>query len=241
MKTIKILAVIGIMLFAFQNLSFAQGEKSKWQWANRSSTIKPTLTEINYLQGVTDTIQEQLNKRYTAAQADTLFPKIADGQAAYIKECLYANGTKISNTGSTTENTVLTFTIPGGKMGPNGYLDIDVFFSHTSNTNYKSFNVYINGTKVAFGSSNGLAGAGSRHRFRVSNRNSVSSQVFANPGYIAGGQYSGNLSASATPSTGSFNSDNTMTVTVSLQCTTSAADVANIEGISVESVYQPAL
>lgn len=183
----------------------------------------------------------QLGAPLTIKQADARYPKIADGQSAYIKECLYANGTRISNTGSTTENTVLTFTIPGGKMGPNGYLDIDVLFSHTSNTNYKSFNVYINGTKVGFGSSNALAGAGSRHRFRVSNRNSVSSQVFSNPGYIAGGQYSGNLSASATPSTASINTDSTMTVTVSLQCTTSAADVANIDGISVESVYQPSI
>lgn len=67
MKTLKILGVIGIILFAFQNLS----AQSKWKWENRSSTVKPTLTEINYVQGVTDTIQKQLNSKVSTADLVT--------------------------------------------------------------------------------------------------------------------------------------------------------------------------
>ena len=96
MKTFKILAVIGIMLFAFQNLS----AQSKWRWENKSTTIKPTLNEINFIQGVNDTIQKQIDLKYSKTQADTTFVKVADGWQ--LRDSIYFESevdSKISTTG----------------------------------------------------------------------------------------------------------------------------------------------
>lgn len=73
MKTLKFLAfaIIGVLLLSLTPTA------SKWLWENKSSTITPTLAEINRVAGVTGNIQEQLDDTisftdiaYTKAQVD---------------------------------------------------------------------------------------------------------------------------------------------------------------------------
>lgn len=183
--------------------------------------------ELKTLDGATSNIQTQLN--------GTL--KAADGVYGATKT-VYVHNTNVPNSSGSTENTVLTFTIPGGQMGPNGYLKIYAHVSHTSNTNYKTVKVYINGTLIGTGSSNAQNGSGQRRLWTFINRNSVSSNCYADPTSGTGtGEFSSNLGSAAVFKTSSINTNVDMPGSVTLQ--TNGTDAMSLEYILIESVYMP--
>lgn len=86
-----------------------------------------------------------------------------------------------SVTGTTTETTLATVTIPGGSMGPNGALRIDVSASWTANTNLKTLNIKLGGTLIGGFGRSGATETGARTQVVVENRGSQTSQVISQP------------------------------------------------------------
>ena len=81
-------------------------------------------------------------------------------------------------TGSTSETTLATITLPAGAMGANGQIEIEALFSTTNSANTKTLRFKFGGStihSIAFTTT-----AGAQMRKRLSNRNSASSQVAAN-------------------------------------------------------------
>lgn len=91
------------------------------------------------------------------------------------------SGTAVPLTGTTTETTLATITIPGGMMGLNGSIEVDVSASFTANTNLKTLNVKLGGTQIGIFSRSGATETGARTNLVVSNRGSQSSQVLSQP------------------------------------------------------------
>lgn len=176
----------------------------------------------------------------TQEAADERYPQIADGQAAYVKECLGVSNSTASHTGNTNETTLFEMTIPGGKMGPNGYLDIKQMIFWTSNTNNKTVRIYLNNVLVGMGSSNAQNGAGQRNIWTIVNNGATNAQHFANPSQgVASGQFSGNVGSLAVKATSAIDTTQPLTLKVTAQCA-NAGDTITHGSTIVESVYQPA-
>jgi hypothetical protein len=89
-----------------------------------------------------------------------------------------ARGTAAAVTGVTTEETVATFVLPAGFMGPFGRADIRLLTSQTNNANNKGVRVTFGGTTVMF-SNAGFTGSLSTDRnVTVFNVNSEAVQAF---------------------------------------------------------------
>ena len=131
-------------------------------------------------------------------------------------------------TGSTSETTLATITIPGGSMGPNGRCIVTVLLSSTNNANAKTLKVKFGGT---FFANYSLAStAASRVRVDLSNRNSLSSQI----GGVASVSGFGGSAGSAVPGSIDTSSDVTVLITGQLGVGT---DTVTLESYSVEVVY----
>lgn len=90
-----------------------------------------------------------------------------------------------SVTGTLTETTLATVTIPGGTIGANGRLRITTLWTFTGSTNAKVLRVRlggINGTSFLGHSQATAANVVARAQIEIANRNSESSQV----GYTGG-------------------------------------------------------
>lgn len=81
-----------------------------------------------------------------------------------------------SVTGTTSEATLATISIPAGRMGPNGRLRVWALVSATNNANAKTLNIRLDGTLMNAGQS--LANAASFQGMSViSNRGATNSQI----------------------------------------------------------------
>jgi hypothetical protein len=86
-----------------------------------------------------------------------------------------ASAVAASVTGTTSETTLATITIPGGSMGANGFVRVTSLWSYTNSANNKIVRARFGGTAVA---SNTLTTTASAPlNFTIGNRNSQSSQV----------------------------------------------------------------
>lgn len=86
-----------------------------------------------------------------------------------------------SVTGTTTETTLATITIPAGVMGTNGQLWIMTLWSNTSNANNKTLRVRFSGIAgTQYLLSTATTGVGSQIPLFIRNRNSASSQIGGN-------------------------------------------------------------
>lgn len=76
------------------------------------------------------------------------------------------------------ENVLATITIPAGALGANGFLDVEVAFSHTNSSNSKQMRVRLGGVSgTQLISTPATTTAASRFFVRAQNRNSQSSQA----------------------------------------------------------------
>jgi hypothetical protein len=89
---------------------------------------------------------------------------------------LAQSGVVSSVTGTTTETTLASITVPGGMMGPNGALRVIPLFSCSNNANSKIVSIYLGG--VSIGGQSLPNQPGYMAFEMIQNRNSLSSQVF---------------------------------------------------------------
>jgi hypothetical protein len=80
-----------------------------------------------------------------------------------------------SVTGTTTETTLATITIPAGSMGPNGQIEVTTLWSCTNSANNKTLRVKFGST--AFLNVAATTSAAIHVLTRIANRNSAASQV----------------------------------------------------------------
>jgi lysophospholipase L1-like esterase len=154
-------------------------------------------------------------------------------QGATFSKVVAASNTKVSYTGSTTETTVLTFTIPANSIGINGRFDIPILATATNNANNKTIVVRFNGVGVyqqvltSVASYRGLG--------MIFNRGSLTSQVSGplNTGASIG--FGSNGASSLAPSTFTINTGADITVTVSILLA-NAADTASVEAFQVVAI-----
>jgi hypothetical protein len=85
----------------------------------------------------------------------------------------------------TSENTLKTIVVPGGIMGPNGFLDIEVILSCTNNANVKTLSIR-NDSDILFSAAM-TSSVFYRGRFRLFNRADEASQPNVNAATTAGG------------------------------------------------------
>lgn len=91
---------------------------------------------------------------------------------------VFASGVAVPLTGSTSETTLATITIPGGAMGLNGVVELVTYWTHTNNANAKTLHVRFGGTGGTLFLNAAVASqASTRSLTLFSNRNSASSQV----------------------------------------------------------------
>jgi hypothetical protein len=98
-----------------------------------------------------------------------------------------------SVTGTTSETTLASVTIPAGAMGANGQIEIVEFWSHTNSANNKILKTKFGGQSIMAVTNTTTATQQTYHR--VGNRNNASSQVVFGP-FSTGG--SGNTSNAVT-------------------------------------------
>lgn len=132
----------------------------------------------------------------------------------------------ITHTGTTSETTLATITIPAGAMGPNGRIEIDVLWSYPSSANSKTFRQKFGATTITTSVvSTGLA---LRTSALVANRGATNSQV-ASPNFAAsfGASPSVGVTTSAIDTTAAVN----ITLTAQLGVST---DTVTLEAYSVK-------
>jgi hypothetical protein len=80
-----------------------------------------------------------------------------------------------SITGTTTETTLASVTIPANAMGANGIVRVTTGWSHNSSASSKTLRVKFGGT--TFGSGNITTNATTRDQRQIANRNATNSQI----------------------------------------------------------------
>lgn len=144
---------------------------------------------------------------------------------------LAASGVSISHTGSTSETTQATITIPAGAIGPNGAVRITVQTRFTTVTaSNKTFRIKLDGTSILENIAGGASISG-RFQTQFHNRNSASSQI-ANS--ITQVNFTANTAAIVTSSIDtSIAKDITLTAQLA-----DGSDTLYIESYLVELLYQ---
>jgi hypothetical protein len=146
---------------------------------------------------------------------------------------ILSSNEKISNTGNTNENTILTATIPGGSIGVNGSFHIIALWTANNNANAKTYKVKFNGTIVLQLS---MASTATTSTYTViRNRNSASVQVSANNASLSSDGGFG-MSSSLTPSTYTFDTTADITVTVTMT-NADAGDTISMEAFEIIAYY----
>lgn len=137
---------------------------------------------------------------------------------------LAQSGAPSSVTGTATETTLASITIPGGMLGANGMLKITPVFSATNNVNTKTMRVRFAGNSLVAQGAASFASA--QLMAQIRNRNSLSSQGTFNAlnGF---GTSASSFSASAVDTS----VDQVVTITGTLAVTT---DTLTLEGYTVE-------
>lgn len=151
---------------------------------------------------------------------------MTQGTAGSIKfvEVLAQSGATVTAPADTAENTLFTYTLPGGTMGPNDLIEITPRVTETGSGNSKTWKLY-------FGTSLILNGAQTTNThlfttFKVANRNSLASQVASSNTWSQFG-----VSTTA-PQT--FTIDTSADVVIKLTATkASGAETAQLEDYSI--------
>jgi hypothetical protein len=122
-----------------------------------------------------------------------------------------ASAVAVANTGSTTENTVATITIPAGAMGANGLVIVEAIWTVPNNANNKTMRTKFGGSNVNVQTV--TTQQSYTQRVRIRNRNSASSQVCPPSGLSTGEGFS-----TAANVTTAINTASATTVTLTAQC-----------------------
>lgn len=148
---------------------------------------------------------------------------------------LGASGVQSSLTGTTTETAIISVSVPGGAMGPNGLLRVTTQWSCTNNANVKTARLRIGGiggTAVYGAALTSTAGAFMQRN--VANRNSQSSQVFSF------GTASANSFTTVTTAATTATLDTSATWSLVLSGELAVGtDTISVEQYIVECLYQP--
>lgn len=134
-----------------------------------------------------------------------------------------------SVTGTLSETTLATITIPAGAMGVNGSVRVRARFSYTGSTNNKAVRVRFGGAQLLFVDNANTAGnIGAQLLFDIANRGATNSQIGGSAG--TGGvnaQIQNAFSASAIDTTAAVN----LTLTAQLANT---GETITLESYTVE-------
>ncbi|MFD2271823.1 hypothetical protein ACFS07_13325 [Undibacterium arcticum] len=182
-----------------------------------------TLLELVNTNGTTITL---LGWYFWNGTAWQLFSSSANGAQYPSTITLAQSAVAVSVTGTLTETTLASVTIPGGVMGLNGSLRITTLWSCTNNANNKTFNVRFGGTSICSNTSMNSSVAYIDRRV-LHNRNSLISQV-AMPGANGG---SGNSTVALVTMTKDTSVDQLLTITMALANT---GDTVTLESYTVE-------
>lgn len=142
------------------------------------------------------------------------------------------------NTGNTTENTILTFTIPANSISKNGCFWILAEYTFTTSTNLKSLRIKFNGTQVAIGGNFSLAGTFGRSFWIFSNSGSLATNKSPQATDQKGGAFQMTALATASPafSTYAINTAADITVTITSQLAT-GTETLDLQTLKVFAVY----
>lgn len=88
---------------------------------------------------------------------------------------LYSCGSEASGPADTNENTLKSWTIPGGSMGANGWIVVDMVTTQTNSGNNKTWRVKLGSTN--FGAPIPTTAASMRRATKIINQNSASAQI----------------------------------------------------------------
>jgi hypothetical protein len=153
---------------------------------------------------------------------------LKDRQIPYV---IAASGAKLSNTGSTTENTLVTVSIPANAMGPNGYLRVVTLWTAIGNTNTKTARVRFGGTEFMAIAHTTATQIGTHHELIIQNRNSLAAQITPTASISWSSQYNG------APVTGTVDTSAAQDLTITARCVTSGSDTLDLERYIVEVCY----
>lgn len=99
---------------------------------------------------------------------------LGSNNPAQLGRVLAQSAVAVPLTGSTSETTLATITVPAGAMGANGRIEIATDWSYTSSANNKTIKIKLGATQLYSLSQTTSTGMGTRTS--VANRNSASSQ-----------------------------------------------------------------
>lgn len=145
---------------------------------------------------------------------------------------VFVDNTQHNNTGNTTENTVLTGTIPASSIGVNGSFHIIMLISTlNNNANAKTIRVKFNGNTVCQGVT--ISTLSYQTYSILHNRNSASSQIAMYFASAASGSFA--TGTGTAPSTFTINTAADITVTVTIQNGT-GSDTVSLETIEILAI-----
>lgn len=141
---------------------------------------------------------------------------------------------QVSNTATTSEEALLTVTIPAGAIGPNGIVRVTVQYDTNSSANSKTFKIYHNSSTTIGGTNiwnaSHTASLGARSSREFVNQNSASSQRYHSAGADTG------TGAGSGTGTGSIDTANTSYIIVTGK-KASAGDTLTLSFAIVEIAY----
>ena len=138
---------------------------------------------------------------------------------------LASSGVRITAPANTSDNTLVTVSLPANSIGPNGGVKVTAFFTLTNNANAKNLRIKFNGTSYCDDNQASLPGTFVKAGWE--NRNATNSQVSAFER-----TYNGlDIKTSAHDTTGALN------ITITAQKGTGSDDVF-LESYIVETMYR---
>ena len=137
------------------------------------------------------------------------------------------SGVAVPLTGTTSETTLATITIPAGAMGANGLIRVSSVWSYTNSANNKTLRCRFGGTSVA--ASIFTTTTSAPLNCLIANRNSASSQVVG----LASGLFAATNTTLTTPA---INTANAVDITL-LGTLASGSETITLESYLVELSY----
>lgn len=145
------------------------------------------------------------------------------------------SGTKLSNTGNTTKNTLASITLPANSMGPNGYVLIHHTWTCTTlNTNTKTAEITFGGTTVFSVNMTSASHVTNQAITLIQNRNGAGNQIST-----IGGSSGNGVIAAGSVVTASVDTTQDVTISFKAQCVTSGSDNLDLERYIIQVCYAP--
>jgi hypothetical protein len=135
----------------------------------------------------------------------------------------------VSHTGSVTETTLATITVPADTMGNNGRLRITAHWSYTNDASNKITRIRFNGSQLV--SATNTTTAQQRQQIELANQNSLSAQIVSIPGAPTG---FGTTTTAILTHTIDTSADRNITITGELADT---ADTITLQSYVVEILH----